>query len=146
VILATAPLGIALGSFALTRLAPPPLRMRLLVPFAILGPLALVPALFVHTLPGVLVLLFVAGVGSAFTIPLNSLFVRAVPAEYRGRAFGVAESGVQALQGIAMLAAGIAAGWLSAGTVVGWCGLFGTVVVAALAWMFWPRDDLHRGR
>jgi MFS family permease len=147
VILATAPLGIALGSFVLTRLVSPGMRMRLLVPFALLAPAALIPALFTDSLAVVLVLLFVAGVGSAFTIPLNSLFVRAVPNEYRGRAFGVAESGVQALQGIAMVAAGIVAGLLnSPSTVIGWCGILGAIASIAVAYKLWPRDAFHRGR
>lgn len=146
VILATGPLGIAFGALVLTRAMSPKTRMRVLIPFAVVSVLALVPALLVHSLVLVLVLVFLAGFGSAFASPLNALFVRAVPAEYRGRAFGVAQSGVQAIQGLAMVAAGVAATQLSPGVVVGWCGILGTVAVVSLAWAFWPRDDLHRGR
>jgi MFS family permease len=145
-ILAAGPLGITVGAFLLTRVLAPAVRMRLLIPFALLSVLALVPALMVRTLPGVLLLLFLAGLGSAFNAPLNALFVRAVPAEYRGRAFGVAMSGVQAIQGVAMLAAGLVAGVLGAGRTVGWCGIIGTVAVTIIAWKLWPRNDFHRGR
>jgi len=146
-ILAAGPLGIAIGAPVLTRALGPKTRMRLLIPFAVLSVSALVPALMADSLPAVLLLLFLAGFGSAFATPLNALFVRAVPTEYRGRAFGVAQSGVQALQGLAMLGAGVAASLkLSPGAVVGWCGIIGTVAVVTLAWAFWPRDDFHRGR
>jgi len=145
-LLAAAPLGIAFGAPALTRMLGPRTRMRLVVPFAIVSVVALVPMLLVHALPGVLLLLFVAGFGSAFASPLNALFVRAVPAEYRGRAFGVAQSGVQAIQGLAMLAAGAATLAFAPGTVIGWGGIIGTVVMVVLGVTLWPRDDFHRGR
>jgi MFS family permease len=145
-VLAAGPLGLAAGATVLTRLLGPRRRMRLLVPFAVLSVVALIPTLVVTTLPWVLVLLFVAGFGSAFASPLNALFVRAVPAEYRGRAFGVAQSGVQALQGLAMLGAGLAASAFAANIVVGWFGIVGTLFVIGLSWLLWPRDDFHRGR
>jgi MFS family permease len=145
-ILAAGPLGITIGAFLLTRVMAPTLRMRLLIPFALLSVVALIPALVVRTLPGVLLLLFLAGLGSAFNSPLNALFVRAVPAEYRGRAFGVAMSGVQAIQGLAMLVAGLVASVLGASLTVGWCGIIGTIAVAVIAWALWPRNDFHRGR
>jgi MFS family permease len=146
VILAVGPLGLATGSFFLTRALRPTTRMRLLMPFALLSVASLIPALVIRNLTGVAVLLFLAGAGCAFALPLNSLFVRAVPTEYRGRAFGVAQSGVQALQGLAMLLAGAAATKLSPGTVVAWSGIIGVVVVGTLAYFLWPRDDFHRGR
>ena len=145
-ILASGPLGVAIGALVLTRALGPKARMRLLIPFAVLSVVALVPAAVVDSLPAVLLLLFLAGFGSAFATPLNALFVRAVPAEYRGRAFGVAQSGVQAIQGLAMLAAGGAAVVFAPGAVVGWCGIIGTVAVVGVAWALWPRDDFHRGR
>jgi MFS family permease len=145
-ILASGPLGLAVGSLVVTRVLGPRTRMRLLIPFAVLSVLALVPAVWLDSLPAVLLLLFLAGFGSAFHAPLNALFVRAVPAAYRGRAFGVAQSGVQAIQGLAMLAAGGAAVFFAPGLVIGWCGIIGTVAVVGLAWAFWPRDDFHRGR
>src|SRR5262249_35553784 len=52
-ILAAGPLGITVGAFVLTRVVAPTLRMRLLIPFALLSVVALVPVLFVRTLPGV---------------------------------------------------------------------------------------------
>jgi MFS family permease len=148
VILAVGPLGLAIGAVAISRLVGPRLRMRLIVPMAVISVAALIPALALHSLLPVLGLLFVAGVGSAFSVPLNSLFVRAVPTQYRGRAFGVAQSGVQAVQGLAMLAAGALADRPQLGTieVVSGSGLLGLVGVLVVAGLYWPRDDFHRGR
>ncbi|HSV64725.1 MAG TPA: MFS transporter [Mycobacteriales bacterium] len=147
-LLAAGPLGLALGAFLLARWVSPERRMRLIVPFAMLSMIALIPVVAVRSTGVVLVLIFLAGLGSGFSAPLNALFVRAVPAEFRGRAFGVAQAGVQALQGAAMLGAGLVVdrAGVGAGTVVGWCGIVGTVVVAGAAVLLWPRDDFHRGR
>ena len=69
---------------------------------AVAGPGALTFAVLVG-------LLFVSGLGSSWVIPLNVSFVQAVPSAYRGRAFGVAVSGLYGVQGIGALAAGLAA-------------------------------------
>ena len=52
-------------------------------------------------------LLFVSGLGASWLIPLNVSFVQAVPAAYRGRAFGVAVSGLYGVQALGALAAGL---------------------------------------
>ena len=145
-ILAAGPLGLAIGAVVISRLVGPQLRMRLIVPMAVASVAALIPTLVVHTLLPVLGLLFLAGVGSAFAVPLNSLFVRAVPTEYRGRAFGIAQSGVQAVQGLAMLLAGVLAGRLGTITAVGGSGIVGVVGVLVITALFWPRNDPRRGR
>jgi len=77
----------------------------------------------------VVALMFVAGLGAAWTIPLNVAFVQAVPPAYRGRAFGVAVSGLYGVQGIGVLGAGAAAEGLSAGSVVALVGGLGLLAV-----------------
>jgi hypothetical protein len=59
--------------------------------------------------------------------------VAAVPNGYRARAFGVAQSGLLAAQGLGILAAGAAARWISPPTVVAIAGLLGMVAAALLA-------------
>ena len=146
-LLAAGPLGETLGIFFLGRLLPPRIRMRLLLPLAVLSTAALIPILAIRSLPAVLGLLTLAGFGAAFNVPLNSLFGRAVPTEYRGRAFGLAGAGVSLSYGITMLTAGAAADLpqVSPGAVIGASGIIGTALVLALT-RLWPRDDLHRGR
>ena len=70
-----------------------------------------------------------AGLGAAWTIPLNVAFVQAVPQAYRGRAFGVAVSGLYGVQGIGVLAAGAAAEGLPPGGVVALLGGLGMLAV-----------------
>ncbi|HEY4605406.1 MAG TPA: MFS transporter, partial [Blastococcus sp.] len=83
------------------------------------------------TLPfGVVVaLLFVSGLGASWLIPLNVTFVQAVPAAYRGRAFGVAVSGLYGVQGLGALGAGLAAEAFAPSSVLVLCGAVGLAAV-----------------
>lgn len=145
-ILAAGPLGQVLGLTVISRLVTPRTRMRLIMPFALLSSVALTPVALVGSSAATLLLIACAGFGSAFSAPLNALFVRAVPAEFRGRAFGVAQAGVQVAQGSAMLLAGVAASWSHPAAAVAGSGMIGTAAVALVLWSMWPRDDFHRGR
>jgi MFS family permease len=136
-LLAAAPAGTAIGSLIVGRLCPPSLRDGLLTPLAVLslaGVLlaGLVP-LWLGTGTGgfvlVLVLLFLAGVGGAFTIPLNIAFVQAVPSAYRGRAFGVTVAGLSGVQGLGAVLAGVGAEFLSPSTVVALAGGLGLLAI-----------------
>ncbi|MEV5765795.1 MFS transporter [Micromonospora sp. NPDC052213] len=137
-LLAAAPTGMALGGVALTRLCPPAARPRLILPLAALSAGVLAATWLVPPLWVVLLLLVLAGTASAFAIPLNALFGRAVPPQYRGRAFGVAITGLSGLQGAAMVTAGLAADRWPATTVIGFSGLSGAAAVLALV-PLWPR-------
>ena len=75
-------------------------------------------------------LLFVSGLGAAWVIPLNVSFVQAVPSAYRGRAFGVAVSGLYGVQGIGALAAGLPAEGMPPSGVVALSGGLGLIAVA----------------
>lgn len=137
-LLAAAPLGMAIGGVALTRLCPPAARPRLILPLAATSTGVLTVAWLVPPLWMMLLLLVLAGAASAFAIPLNALFGRAVPTEYRGRAFGVAITGLSGLQGAAMVMAGLAADRWPATTVIGFSGLAGAVAVLVFV-PLWPR-------
>ncbi|MGV9213511.1 MFS transporter [Micromonospora sp. RB23] len=137
VLLAAAPTGMALGGVALTRFCPPAARPRLILPLAALSAGVLTAAWLVPPLWVLLLLLALAGAASAFAVPLNALFGRAVPTAFRGRAFGVAVTGLSGLQGAAMVLAGLAADRWPATTVVGVSGLSGAVAVLALGPLWW---------
>jgi hypothetical protein len=87
-------------------------------------------------------LLFVSGLGAAWLIPLNVAFVQAVPSAYRGRAFGVAVSGLYGVQGIGALAAGLAAEGVDASIVVALSGGLGLIAVAP-ALLAYRRTQRH---
>jgi MFS family permease len=136
-LLAANPLGVTVAGLVIARLVAPERRERL-VPFLVA--LSLVPVLAAGlvgvvlgpgTIPFAVIvgLLFVSGLGSAWMIPLNVSFVQAVPSAYRGRAFGVAVSGLYGVQGIGALAAGLGAEGISAGVVVAVSGALGLLAV-----------------
>jgi MFS family permease len=137
ILLAANPLGVTIGGLLLARLVAPRRREQL-VPALVL--LSLVPMVLAGLTAGfagpgslsfavVVALLFVSGLGSAWMIPLNASFVQAVPASHRGRAFGVAVSGLYGVQGLGALAAGAAAEGLPPSGVVALCGAVGLAAV-----------------
>jgi hypothetical protein len=144
VLLAASPLGVTVGGLALARLVAPGLRERLVPWLVALSLLAVSAAGLVAALapPGMIAfgavvgLFFVAGLGASWAIPLNLAFVQAVPSAYRGRAFGVAVSGLYGVQGIGVLGAGLAAEGLAPSGVVALCGALGLVAVVPLVAAF----------
>ncbi len=137
VLLAANPAGVTVGGLLIAR-GLTQQRREQLVPHLVV--LSLVPVLVaglvtVWGAPGqgvyaaVTALLFLAGLGAAWTIPLNVAFVQAVPPAYRGRAFGVAVSGLYGVQGIGVLAAGAAAEGFAPGGVVALLGGLGLLAV-----------------
>lgn len=136
VLLAANPAGVVVGGLLMGRFVPPRRRERLVVPLVVLSlvPLLagglLVGAAGPSSFPALLALLFVSGLGAAWLVPLNISFVQATPAVYRGRAFGVAVSGLYGVQGLGALAAGLGAEGLAPSTVLALCGGVGMIAVA----------------
>jgi MFS family permease len=136
-LLAANPAGAAVGGVVVGRFCSPALRDRLLTPLVVLS---LAGVLLAGLVPFaldrgtasfvvVLVLLFVAGLGGACSIPLNVAFVQAVPSAYRGRAFGVAVAGLYGAQGLGAVLAGVGADLVAPSTVVVLSGAVGLVAV-----------------
>ncbi|MGY1803794.1 MFS transporter [Blastococcus sp. SYSU D00922] len=138
VLLSANPLGVTVGGLVIARLVAPERRERLVVPLVVLSlaPLLVAGGVAVVAGPGTLPfavvvgLLFVSGLGSSWLIPLNVSFVRAVPAAFRGRAFGVAVSGLYGVQALGALAAGLLAEGISASGVLALSGGLGLIAVA----------------
>jgi len=136
-LLAANPAGSAVGGVVVGRFCPPALRDRLLTPLVVLslggillaGLVPLVLDRGTTSFVVVLVLLFVAGLGGACSIPLNVAFVQAVPSAYRGRAFGVAVAGLYGVQGLGAVLAGVGADLVRPSTVVALSGAIGLVAV-----------------
>ena len=138
VLLAANPLGVTIGGLVVARLVPPDRRERLVVPLVVLSLVPVLAGGLVAVLAGpgtlpfalVVALLFVSGLGAAWLIPMNVSFVRAVPSAFRGRAFGVAVSGLYGVQGIGALLAGFGAEGVSASAVLALSGGVGLLAVA----------------
>jgi len=131
-ILAANPTGNVLAALSVSRWSPRGAE-RLLAP---LSQLALVPLAVCVLRPSAAVvvgLVAVSGVGMTASLLAQTVFVAHVPADVRGRAFGVAAAGITVGQGLAIAAAGAAATVLAPSTVVGGAGLLGAVAALAVA-------------
>ncbi|MEU7957738.1 MFS transporter [Micromonospora humida] len=138
VIMAANPVGYIVGGLLVGRLVSPAGRLTLMRPLAVLAPLALVPALL--NPPPLVVALLAAACGFAVAglIPTaNGLFVRALPNGYRARAFGVMATGIQVIQGGAVLVTGMLADRFSVPVVVGVWSAAGVLLMLATA-LRWP--------
>lgn len=140
-IMSASPVGFILGSLVVGRALRPDLRRALIRPFAVLAPLALVPALLDPPPIAVALLAAASGFAVAGLMPVaNGLFVQALPHNFRARAFGVMATGVQVMQGVAVLATGILADRYSIPTVVGLWSIAGVLLMVTAA-MQWPSAD-----
>ncbi|MDT5040216.1 MAG: hypothetical protein QOE51_1201 [Actinoplanes sp.] len=140
-IMAAPAVGWVIGGLVFSRLALPATRQRLIRPFAVLAPLALVPALAGPPAQVVAGLALVSGFAQGGLVPtLQAMFVLALPHGYRARAYGVMQGGLQLTQGGAVLVTGVLAERASIPTVVGLWSVGGTILMAVLA-LRWPTSQ-----
>ncbi|MFV2104164.1 MFS transporter [Micromonospora sp. LOL_024] len=138
VIMAATPVGFILGGLLIGRAVAPARRLLLLRPLAVVAPLSLVPSLLDP--PPVVVALLAATCGFAVAgmLPVaNGLFVQALPDGFRARAFGVMATGVQVIQGTAVLVTGLLAERFPIPVVVGVWSAAGVVLMSLVA-LRWP--------
>jgi len=81
----------------------------------------------------VLALWTLAGAGGAYQLAAAAAFVQALRPDTRARAFGVAQSGLYAVQGLGILAGGAVAQLIGAPLAVGLAGLVGLTAATMLA-------------
>ncbi len=141
-LMAAMPLGTVLGAFLFSRFVSPPGRMRLMGWLAMLSCAPLIVTAMRPPLEVVLAAWVLSGIGGAYQLAANAAFVQRVPADQRGQAFGLVQSGLMAAQGIAILIGGYAAEKLGPEPVVALSGITGLTVAAVLA-MIWTES---RGR
>jgi MFS family permease len=135
VILASGPVGTAVGVIVISRFVSPALRMRLIAPLAFLACLPLIFCLADPDLGVVVALLVVSGMAMSFNVPANQAFVQALQPGVRGRAFGLAAGGLAVGQGLSLLFAGVIADWLQPPIVVGLAGVIGACSMAVITTM-----------
>ncbi|MCW2642364.1 MAG: transporter [Dactylosporangium sp.] len=141
-IMCSAPVGFIAGSLMINRLIGLPTRERLIRPFAVIAPLALVVALADPPVYGVALMTAASSFAVAALLPAaNGLFVQVLPDEFRARAFGVMQTGVQLCQGAAVFAAGALANRFGLPLVVGLWGTAG-VGLMLLSSLTWPGHDI----
>ncbi|MGW4497754.1 MFS transporter [Micromonospora sp. NPDC004336] len=138
IIMAASPVGFIVGGLVVSRAFGPDRRLSLMRPLAVLSPLALVPALFDPPPLVVALLAAASGFAVAGMLPVaNGLFVRALPTGFRARAFGVMATGIQVIQGLAVLVTGLLSERYPIPVVVGVWSAVG-VLLMALAGLRWP--------
>jgi MFS family permease len=140
-IMAAGPIGLVIGGLTMTRLVPPRTRRKLVRIFAVLAPLVLVPALLNPPPPVVALLAGLCGVAAAGLLPVtNGLFVQALPHAFRARANGVMATGMQLVQGGAVLVTGLLAQHSTIPRVVGWWSIAGVLLMLVVS-ASWPSAE-----
>jgi MFS family permease len=142
-LMAAMPLGTVTGAFAFGLLVPPSGRVRMMGWLAMASCAPLIGSAFNPPLWAVLVLWALAGAGGAYQLAAAAVFVQNLAPEGRARAFGLAQSGLLAVQGLGIVAGGAVAGVAGTPVAVGLAGLLGLCAAAILA-MSWTlrRSDV----
>jgi predicted MFS family arabinose efflux permease len=138
--------GHVLGSIGVGRLMTDAQRRAAMWPMALLGTVPLIACLAQPGLAPTVALFALAGVGSSFQISANTAFALALPDEARGRAFGLAMTGMYAVQTVAVVAAGAAATIWPASSVVAGVAILSAVVILALRPVVVPRRMVRAHR
>lgn len=136
VLMAAMPTGMVVGAFVFSRFVRPSDRIRAMGWMSILACAPLIGSGLGPPLWAVVALWAVSGVGVAYQLAANAAFVAAVPAAKRGQAFGFAQSGILAGQGVGILVGGLAAEVLGPQAVVALAGVCGVsaATVISMAW------------
>jgi MFS family permease len=138
---AAIPAGLVVGALLIGRLMGPRQRIRWMRPLAAASFVPLILTVLHPPVWGAVLLWALSGVGLAYQLPANATFMLAVPTEARGRAFGLAQTGIQAFQGISIAGAGALALVLEPHQVIALAGLGGLGCVLALG-VGWPAQQL----
>ncbi|MEU8424591.1 MFS transporter [Micromonospora sp. NPDC048835] len=137
-IMVASPVGFILGGLLVSRLFGPARRLTLMRPLAVLAPLVLVPVLLDPPPLVVALLAALCGFAVAGMLPMaNGLFVQALPNGFRARAYGVMATGMQVIQGLAVLVTGLLAERFPIPIVVGVWSAAG-VLLMTVATLHWP--------
>jgi MFS family permease len=134
--MAAMPLGMVVGAFAFGKLVVPSARMRMMGWLAMLYCAPLIASVWNPPLWVVLTAWVVAGAGGAYQLAAAAAFVQALTPGTRARAFGVAQSGLYAVQGLGILIGGAVAEVIGPTLTVGLAGLAGLTAATMLA-MTW---------
>jgi MFS family permease len=103
------PFGMVVGAFLFGKLATPSARVKMMGWLAVLSCAPLVGSAWNPPLWAVLLLWALAGAGGAYQLAAAAAFVQALHPSTRARAFGLAQSGLYAVQGLGIMAGGAVA-------------------------------------
>jgi len=132
-LMAAMPTGMVVGAFLLSRAAAPSTRIAMMGWLALLSCAPLIGCVWSPPLWVVLLLWAIAGAGAAYQLAAASAFVQALNPANRASAFGLAQSGLYAVQGLGILTGGAIAQEIGAPLAVGLAGLVGLAAATVLA-------------
>jgi MFS family permease len=135
-LMAAMPFGTVVGAFLFGKVVGPSARIRMMGWLAMLSCAPLIASAWNPPLAVVLPLWALAGAGSAYQLAAAAAFVQQLTPGTRARAFGLAQSGLYAVQGIGILAGGAVAQAVGPTLAVGLAGLAGLTAATMLA-MVW---------
>ena len=138
---AAMPAGTALGMLLLTRLVEPQARLRAMPVLAVLSSAVLIVCSATHNTIATFVVLVACGGFAAYQTVAAAVFVRAVPDEARGQAFGLANTSIRVAQGLGVVLAGALAQHWEPSQVVAVFGAVGAAV-AVVAGMSYRRANV----
>ena len=120
--MAAMPFGMVIGGLLLGRIATPSVRMRMMGWLAVLSCISLIGSAWNPPLWWVLLPWALAGAGGAYQLAAAAAFTQASAARHQGRVFGLAQSGLYAVQGLDILAGRAVAQAIGAPLAVGLAG------------------------
>jgi MFS family permease len=133
--------GAVVGLLMVGRWQPERQNSRIIV-MALLMPLPLVGTVFAPSMPITWLLWFGCGLLQAFMLPLQSTFALVVPAQMRGRVFGLGGALSVTASGVAFLVAGYLAEYTTPARAVAICAAASLLAIVVLA-VRWPRVALR---
>jgi MFS family permease len=138
-LLAAGPAGTALGTYSFVRWVPAAARAVWMPRLAMVAGLPLVVCWLLR--PGIevsIVLWLLSGMFTAYQVQVVTEYARAIPANRRAQAIGVASSGLLASQGFGILLGGVVAAPFGAPAAVGIAGLVAAVLAVRIS-QIWKR-------
>jgi MFS family permease len=140
-LMASVPLGAAIGAYAVTRL--PPLRqLRAILPMAVFACLPLLATCVSPPSHITMVLWFVSALGQGFMVPLIATVNLVSPAAFRGRVNGLAAAGFSIAVASTFLLMGLLADLTTPAVAVTFSGAVGLGLVG-VAHHNWPRRAIR---
>lgn len=141
-LLATIPLGAAVGMAVVSRLAPA-LQIRLVLPLAAAACLPLLAMASAPPVPAAMGLWLLSGICQGFMATLIGTVTLRTPQHMRGRVSGLAAGGFSLVTAAAFVLAGLLADAASPSIAVTLAGVLGLALVAGAS-VVWPREALTR--
>ncbi|HKB30783.1 MAG TPA: MFS transporter [Streptosporangiaceae bacterium] len=147
-LMAAMPVGTVVSALLLGRLVRPSNRLRMMGLLAILSCAPLIGCVAAPPLGVVLALWTLSGLGSGYQLAAAAAFVQSVPDTGRALAFGLAQSGLLAAQGLGILIGGAAAQVIGPQPVVALAGAAGlaAATLLSLAWRNMRGDVIAAAR